>query len=131
MANIYERTSTRTMDPRPGVRYATVYNRVKPAVRRRMLRDIQAVIDEIIDQCELENDYCIAEPLKGFPRTLGQENYSAGEIMVDLKQQLESGKDVPDAMVYRWNKLFHDFAELQIEFTDAQAPTNQYGALFQ
>jgi hypothetical protein len=131
MAKIYERTSTRTMDPRPGVKYATVYNRVRPAVRRKMLRDIQEVMDEIVDQCEHENDYPIVYPLKGFPRTLGQENYSAGDIMVDLKQQLESGKDVPDAMIYRWNKLFQEFPELQIEFADTAAPTNQYGALFQ
>lgn len=130
MALKYERTSTRTMDPRPGVKYSTVYNRIKPGVRRRMLRDIQEVIDEIIDECERQNDYAIAEPLKGFPRTLGKDNYSAGEIMMDLKQQLEAGKDVPDAMVYRWNKLFAEWPELQIEFEDDDQPKNTFGSLY-
>lgn len=126
----YERIGTRTMDPHPGVKYSTTYNKIKPAVRRKMLRDIQIVIDEIVDQCEYENDYAIANPLRDFPRTMGKDNYSAGEIMMDLKQQLESGKDVPDAMVNRWNKLFRDWAELQIDFTDLDQPRNNFGSLF-
>ena len=130
MAMTYERIGTRTMDPRPGVKYSTTYNRIRPATRRRMLRDLQVVIDEIVDQCEYENDYAIANPLRDFPRTMGKDNYSAGEIMMDLKKQLESGKDVPNAMVYRWNKLFQEWPELEINFTDTATPSNQFGELF-
>lgn len=130
MAMIYERTSTRTMDPRPGVKFATTYNRIKPSVRRKMMRDIQAVIDEIVDECERTNDYSVAEPLRDFPRTGGQANYSAGDILMDLKRQLDSGKDIPDAMIGRWNKLFRDWDELQIEFTDTAEAQNTFKELF-
>ena len=131
MAMIYEITSTRQMDPRPGVRYATVYNRIRPATRRQMLRDIQVVMDEIVDQCDLENDYPIVYPLRGFPRTNGQPNYSAGQIMTDLKQQLESGKDIPNAMVDRWNRLFGDWPEIQIEFRDSAEITTAFDRLYE
>jgi hypothetical protein len=95
-----------------------------------MARDIQAVINEILAQCEYENDYSIANPLRDFSRTGGKENYSAGDIMVDLKRQLEDGKDIPDAMVDRWNRLFREWPEIQIEFRDSAEARTNFNQLF-
>lgn len=129
MALIYERTSTRTMDPRPGVKYSTRYNRITASTRRRMRRELLEITDEIVDECERQSDFPIIDPLKGFPRTEGRANYSAVEIMSDLLNQLKDGKDVPDAMVYRWNKLFEEFPDIQIQLVDPQAQSN-YNELF-
>ena len=124
MALKYERTGTRTMDPRPGVKYATVYNRITASTRRRMRKELLEITDEIVDECERQSDFPIIYPLQGFPRTEGRENYTAAEIMSDILNQLKDGKDIPDAMVYRWNKLFQDFPDINIEFVDAQPKTN-------
>jgi len=130
MALTYERTSTREMDPRPGVKFATTYNRIRPATRRKMLADILAITEDIVKACENQNDYPIVNPLRDFSRTSGRPNYSAADIMSDLVNQIREGRDIPDAMVNRWNKLFAEWDEIQIEFVDSAQPSNNFGELF-
>lgn len=124
------RTSVRQMDPRDGQRFATVYIRLAPGQRRRMTEFVQSTMMEILEECLRQDSYPVCEPLRGFPRTQGRENYTAADIMQDLLVQLQAGKDVAQAQVYRWNKLFEDFADLQINFREAGAP-NTYGTLWE
>lgn len=128
MAFVYKRISTRTMDPLPGKNYATTYNRISPATRRQMIRDLTQVVEELLNENQ-NNELDI--PLVGFPRTGGQTNYSSAQIMYDILDQLDQGKDIPDAMLNRWNKLFKKFPDIQIELTDQDLASNNFGQLFQ
>lgn len=124
------RTGTRQMDPRDGQKFATVYIRLARGERARMTEFVQSTMQEILEECLRQDSYPVCDPLRGFPRTQGRENYTAADIMQDLLGQLQSGKDVAQAMVYRWNKLFQDFDELQIYFREAGA-ANTYGTLWE
>lgn len=123
------RKGTKQMDPRPGVKYATEYTQLSPAQRRLLKRHIESTMRMVLEAALSQDDYSVLEPLKGFPRTRG-DNYSAAEIMNDLNQQLDSGKDVPSGMLGRWNRLFEDFADEQINFQDLAESKNNFGTLY-
>ena len=122
--------STRQMDPRPGVRYATQYTRVSKSERRKLRRFVEEIFEETLTAALANNDYALLEPLKGFPRTGGRANYSAAEVMKDMVDQLESGKDVASGILGRWNRLFEERPDLQIDFKDNDDPENNFGELF-
>lgn len=123
------RKGTKQMDPRPGVKYATEYTQLNPAQRRKLKKHIESVMKMTLEAALTTNDYSVLQPLKGFPRTNG-DNYSAADIISDLNTQIDSGKDVPSGMLGRWNRLFEDFPEEQIDFSDEEGPSNNFGSLF-
>jgi hypothetical protein len=101
-------TNRRQMDPRPGVKYATEYYRQSATQRARCLQHIERVIQQVGEQAleSAGNFDLISEPMTGFPRTKGEPNYSALDVMRDLVDQLDAGKDIPSGMLGRWNRLF-------------------------
>lgn len=125
----FTRTSTKKMEPRPGVKYATEYTRLSKAERRRLRRFVEGIYEETLQAALTHNDYALLEPLRGFPRTHGQANYSAADVMQDMMDQLDANKDVPSGMLGRWNRLFDELPACQIEFAPAP-PENNYQELY-
>ena len=99
--------SERHMDPKPGRSYATIYYHQTPDQRDDLLDHVRSVIGDIVSaaQADPADIHMLQQPLPGFRRT-HQANYSAVDIMTDMLTQLESGRDLTQGMLGRWNRLF-------------------------
>ena len=123
------------MTPRDGAKYATDYYKQDPKNYDELQTHIRRVITEITDHATATRSLGdLEQPLKGFPRTGGRPNYSALDIMYDMYQQFELGRDLPSGILGRWNRLFAEFPEEAIEMVSEAAvvlaKTQQYRALF-
>jgi hypothetical protein len=121
------------MEPRPGANYATVYKQPVLAEKKRM----QIWVEDACKQAEyLAKELDVWEEFKAdlLPnkkhRHLNGPRYTRWEAMTDLRDQLRSGKDVPDAMVDRWNNAFEDNSDMQIEWEVDRPAGNNFGGLF-
>ena len=109
---IYYKNMT-TMQPRPGVKYATTY--VKQTAKQR-----SQLTDHLVRCTRLINTWINTEqgwstamdrPLKGFPTTQGQ-NRTPMTVIVDILNEAQGRqrngqlKDYALAPIERWNKLF-------------------------
>ena len=121
------------MDPRPGVKYATEYYRQTATQRARCLQHIERVVQQVGEQAlESQGNFdLISEPMSGFPRTGGLANYSALDVMRDLVDQLDAGKDIPSGMLGRWNRLFAGTGlELELVPESQLPPPTEFSKLF-
>jgi hypothetical protein len=116
----FKRIGERKMPPINGRKFSTTYTKQSPKAREE-LKDFVVVIWNHFD-LSAQNDPSASkyatDPLKGFPRTQGKPNYSPRDIIEDLLTQLAEGKDIPSGMEGRWNRLFADVPEYQIEWED-------------
>ena len=116
--------STRTMEPRPGVNYATTYFKMTESQREAMTTWL-AMIGRDIEQV-IQRDYewyaWLSQPLKGFRKSTRGQYYTVLELLTDMLGQLVAGKDLPEAMVARWNRLCAG-TPWSIDLTDQAQPT--------
>ena len=102
--------SIREMEPRPGMKVGTRYIKQTPEEYDRMQRWIQARALEIMAVLEKRSDLdeWFSQPLPRFRKSTGRDRYSAQEIVTDILNQMHLGRDVPEAMTGRWNRLCQD-----------------------
>lgn len=102
---IYQKT--RTLEPRPGASYATVYIKQSDQEHTRLLNWLIQVAEQIYGACEINAslDDWFSSPLKPFRRSQKGKYYSAEDLLTDMITQLNSGKDLPESMLHRWNRL--------------------------
>jgi hypothetical protein len=101
------------MEPREGVRYATVYIKQTREQRMALVRHIRMCVTEIADIIDQDDRWMhyINTPMKGFKKTVGS-NRSIAEIMTDMmnegrgRTRKGEPKDFALAPIERWNKLF-------------------------
>lgn len=130
--------SIKTMDPRPGVNYATRYYRQNPTERARLLGFVNSVLQDLAERIERTPELAdaLAEPLRDFRKSNRSEFYTAIEIITDLGDQLREGRDAPESMIGRWNRLFADRCDMQIQMMthadlpDPERPSNRFAQLF-
>lgn len=123
--------STREMEPRPGVKFATVYYRQTAAEYRRVQAHVEAVIADIIDGAIARNQTdLLTQELKNFPRLGGRPNYSAADILMDMRDQLATGKDIASGILGRWNRLLEEFPAECIDMIEIEPETNNFTAVF-
>jgi hypothetical protein len=136
MAKFYS-TGTKKLTPLAGRTYATTYHQLTDAERQRMFDHINGIMIELLEHAlETGDNDILADlqaPMKGFPRTKKQPNYSAWDVMTDLRNYLAEGKDPTEGMLGRWSRLFEEFAEVDIQVQEGMRPRveNTYGNLFQ
>ena len=100
--------SIRKMEPRPGRNYATEYYKQSRAERARTEQHINLTIQRVGEKA-LENpgmEQLLVEPMRGFQRRETKGEYTAVDVMGDLLEQINCGKDIPSGMLGRWNRLF-------------------------
>lgn len=106
MATFYYRTR-REMEPRPGVKYATVYIKQDHAEHQRLLRWLVEIAENILSIGQIDPDigqwFC--RPMPDFRKSSRGEYYSPEDIITDMIDQLARGRDLPEAMLGRWNRL--------------------------
>jgi hypothetical protein len=117
------------MTPRDGAKYSTDYYKQTPHEYTRVTQHVIEVIIEVVRAAnELGVD--LDAPLKGFPRTKKQANYSAMDIMADMLKQTDLERDLPSGIVGRWNRLFEDNPEYTIDLTEQNLPNPIFNRLF-
>ena len=125
----FQYRTVREMAPRQGVRFATRYYKQTATEYRRLSEFVADAYENIVAAAAAEGLMEeLAEPLAGFRRTGGQANYSTLQILDDLYQQLQLGRDAPDAMTGRWNRALP--AAFAIEFVPDQPRAPRFNQLF-
>jgi hypothetical protein len=120
------------MEPRPGVRYATRYYKQTPEQRQALeawLIRIGSEINQVIDQDSDMLEFLV-RPLSRFKKSSPGEYYSVLELFTDMLGQLQARKDMPEAMIGRWNRLCQG-TPWQIQMTDQVQPTPGWNHLFE
>ena len=121
MATFYYK-SIREMEPRPGVKYATRYIKQTEAEYKRLKEWLAKIAETIIDIAN--HDPQVAEwfvrPDLSFRRTDGT-HYSPQDLVIDMLSQMQKGRDLPQSMVDRWNRLT-DTTPWQIHLTQGTPP---------
>jgi hypothetical protein len=78
----------------------------------------------------------LTQPITQFRKSNRSEFYTAIEIITDLGDQLREGRDAPESMIGRWNRLFEHRSDMQIqmmphsELPDHNRPANNFAAWF-
>jgi len=119
------------MAPREGVKYSTDYYKQSPHEYSRVDQHARSVFEQVV--CAADREGLLDEletPLSGFPRTKKQPNYSALDIMRDMIDQLDHERDIPSGMLGRWNRLFQDNEEFQIEMEEDKKPNPLFNQMF-
>lgn len=102
------------MEPRAGVRYATVYIKQLPKQRQELVNHIRSTLDDLSYIMELYsdiNDYVMEVPQADFKRSDGTYR-SIIDIILDMVNEASGRrrdgklKDFALAPIERWNKLF-------------------------
>ena len=105
MATFYYK-HIREMEPRPGTKFATRYIKQTPQEYDRLKSWLTNIAETIVDLCD--HDPIVAEwftrPDPAFRRSQGQP-YSPEDLISDMLNQMARGRDLPQAMVDRWNRL--------------------------
>ena len=122
----------RVMEPRPGQRYSTRYIQMTPHQHEVCLEWCLIAAQVILGRCErdVEQGTWLTQPLRRFPRSERGQYYTPEDIMYDLVNQLNSGRDLPEAMVGRWNRLLSPDWHLEFESEQDSHAHNRYSELF-
>ena len=119
------------MQPKDGAKYSTDYYKQSPREYTRLDEHVRAVMERVVqvaDANELIDE--LYKPLPGFPRTQRQANYSTWDIMSDMLDQINKEKDIPSGMLGRWNRLFRDNEEFQIDMQEEYQPNPIFNKVF-
>lgn len=106
METFYYRT-LKELEPRPGFRYATVYYKQSPAEYARTRAWLVSIAEAMLDVAN--HDPSMAEwmirPHADFKKSTKRDFYTVQDLITDLVAQVAAGKDIPQSMVGRWNRL--------------------------
>ena len=103
----FEFTRLHEMTPRPGVKYSTTYIKQSPAEYQRLHQWLIKTGEDILGILERDADLAqwFSQPHADFRRSRRGEYYSPEDLLTDMIHQLSLGRDLPQAMVDRWNRL--------------------------
>lgn len=124
--------STRKMDPKPGRTYATEYYKQSRSERERTYQHVLRTIKSVGERAA-ENDGwdALKTPMKGFQRRETKGAYTPLDVMGDMLEQLEAGKDIPSGMLGRWNRLFDGYGcEIEMVVESELPPPSTFSEVF-
>ena len=109
------KSNTRHMTPRPGKTYATIYHDLIPTELAKLKRFVRLTILKFEDADATVQQW-LESPLKGHRRE-DKSYYTPLDVMADMYNQLDQGKDLTESMVTRWNAVFGESAQ-RIDLVD-------------
>jgi len=133
MSKKFAYTNKRTMTPRPGVKFSTTYYDLPVTEVAKLKQHVHGIVT-MIERTAPNDPVFVDEltaPIKKHRRK-DKSYYTAMDIILDLRNQLDAGKDVTDSMINRWNTVFAnspDDIEL-IELETAKEIASTYNQLF-
>ena len=131
MATFQYRTQL-SLEPRPGVRYATTYYKMTPAQSQQLIAWLASIGSAIDQVCDENPDWAewLNQPLKRFRKSRAGEYYTPLELLTDMLTQLTEGRDLPEAMVGRWNRLC-GHTDWQMHMTDQTPDRVRFDQVFE
>lgn len=106
MATFYYR-SRRTLEPRIGTKYSTTYIKQDAAEHQRLQNWLVQIAEDILAISDVDMDCALwfITPMPDFRKSTRGQYYSPQDILTDMIDQLAHGRDLPEAMLGRWNRL--------------------------
>jgi hypothetical protein len=119
----FEFTRMHEMPPRPGVKYSTTYIKQSPAEYQRLHTWLLKTAEDILGILELDADLArwFSHPHPDFHTSRRGQYYSPEDLLADMIKQMSLGRDLPHAMLDRWNRLCEG-TPWEIEFYAAKQP---------
>ena len=132
MAEKFQYRRIREMEPRPGTPYSTRYIQMTPHQHQRCLEWCLIAAQAILGRCERDAAQAewLTQPHPKFRRSQRGEYYTPEDIIYDVVNQLNSGLDLPEAMVGRWNRLLSSDWHLEFESEQRIGSQDRYRELF-
>jgi len=98
------------MEPRPGQKYATVYIKQTDLEHTRLRNWLVQIGEHILGACEINASQAewFTSPHRAFKKSARGEYYTPEDLLTDMINQLALGRDLPEAMLNRWNRLVAD-----------------------
>jgi len=95
------------LEPRPGTKYATVYIKQTHAEHERLRQWLIEIGTQILGVCEMDPQMAewFSTPLMDFRKSQRGQYYTAQDLLTDMIEQLTLGRDMPESMLNRWNRL--------------------------
>jgi hypothetical protein len=95
------------MEPRPGQKFATVYIKQTDLEHARLRNWLVQIAEHIIGVCEINASMAewFSSPHRDFRKSTRGEYYTPEDLLTDMINQLALGRDLPEAMLNRWNRL--------------------------
>jgi len=95
------------MEPRPGQKFATVYIKQTDLEHARLRNWLVQVAEHILGVCEINASMAewFSSPHRDFKKSVRGEFYTPEDLLTDMINQLALGRDLPEAMLNRWNRL--------------------------
>ena len=105
------------MDPLPGRRYATTYIKQSAQEHARLQAWLVEIAEQILGACSQNASAAewFSSPMTEFKKSQRNHYYTPEELLTDMIDQLAHGRDLPEAMLNRWNRLTEG-TPWQIEF---------------
>lgn len=109
------------MEPRPGVKYATVYYKQSPQQYEQTRTWLIRTAESMLSVAQVDPDLAawLVRPHPDFRKSRGSEYYTPEELIVDMVRQVSLGRDLPRAMTDRWNRLCEN-TPWQIRWVEAK-----------
>ena len=119
----FEFTRMHEMPPRPGVKYSTTYIKQSPQEYQRLHQWLLKTGEDILGILELDADLArwFSHPHPDFHTSRRGQYYSPEDLLADMIKQMSLGRDLPHAMLDRWNRLCEN-TPWEIEFYAAKQP---------
>ena len=117
------------MEPRPGQKFATVYIKQTDLEHARLRNWLVQVAEHILGACEINASLAewFSSPHRDFRKSTRGEYYTPEDLLTDMINQLSLGRDLPEAMLNRWNRLV-DGTAWEIQMTPEGEHRVQAGA---
>jgi len=95
------------MQPIGNTPYKTVYIKQTHHEHARLQNWLVSIAEQIIGACEVNASAAewFTSPLRDFKKSRKGQYYTPEELLTDMIGQLSLGKDLPKAMLDRWNRL--------------------------
>ena len=95
------------MEPRPGQKFATVYIKQTDLEHARLRNWLVQVAEHILGACEINASLAewFSSPHRDFKKSARGEYYTPEDLLTDMINQLSLARDLPEAMLNRWNRL--------------------------
>jgi len=111
------------MDPIGDNPYRTIYIKQSHHEHARLRNWLVEIAEQIIGTCEVNASAAewFTTPMREFKKSRKGQYYTPEELLTDMIQQLALGKDLPQSMVDRWNRLCQDTV-WEIHFAQSSQP---------
>jgi hypothetical protein len=105
------------MDPRANTKFSTTYYKQSKLQQLKLSNWLEDIVEQVEAMAIQDNAQDqLHKPLSNKRhKHLDKTPYTVYEAITDLRNQLRDGKDITESMINRWNNVFNENMDCQIE----------------